>query len=230
MCQPHVPTPCAHPNPPAEYLEAHPQVDPAISPRCVLAEFTPAGPQLAFRVRAGGPCGGRCVVASQLRRCSVLLAEGASPLGRRQLSASVRCVRECAHCTTGISSTHCSRPTGPPACISCPPTHPLNQPPSPTSNPNLSNPQPPLLHRRCCTRVRPAGRPSSAPTCCGKQSALCGEAARVQNQARLPAGGCPRPAPLHLACLRIAARRHHLRGPASLPSDRMRSINGPSRA
>lgn len=42
-----------------EYLEAHPQVDPAISPRCVLAEFTPAGPQLAFRALLHKSAAGR---------------------------------------------------------------------------------------------------------------------------------------------------------------------------
>lgn len=49
-----------HPSPP-EYLELHPNVDPAISPRCVLAEFSPAGPQLSFRVRGGtlGQCWAR---------------------------------------------------------------------------------------------------------------------------------------------------------------------------
>lgn len=36
----------------ADYLSNHPLVDKAISPRCVLAEFTNTGPKLALRVGA----------------------------------------------------------------------------------------------------------------------------------------------------------------------------------
>ncbi|KAL4435614.1 hypothetical protein ABPG77_002577 [Micractinium sp. CCAP 211/92] len=42
-----------------EYLELHPNVDPAISPRCVLAEFSPAGPQLSFRALLHKSAAGR---------------------------------------------------------------------------------------------------------------------------------------------------------------------------
>lgn len=40
--------------PAADYLSNHPLVDKAISPRCVLAEFTNAGPRLALRVSGSG--------------------------------------------------------------------------------------------------------------------------------------------------------------------------------
>lgn len=48
-----IPPPNAPLHHPADFLLAYPEVDTAISPRCVLAEFTSAGPKLAMRVRVG---------------------------------------------------------------------------------------------------------------------------------------------------------------------------------
>ncbi|PSC76963.1 mechanosensitive ion channel isoform A [Micractinium conductrix] len=51
------------------YLDTHPLVDPAISSRCVLTEFTPLGPQLALRALLVKSAAGRqAAVRSELLR------------------------------------------------------------------------------------------------------------------------------------------------------------------
>lgn len=75
--------------PAADYLSNHPLVDKAISPRCVLAEFTNAGPRLALRVSGS--------------------SSGSAGLGRQEACQGQRALKVVAasRCPASIGSVHC---------------------------------------------------------------------------------------------------------------------------
>ena len=86
----------------AEHIKAHELTDDTVSPRCVLAEFTEAGPRLAFRV------GGAQRLGWGARR-----ACAAAPSGRRPWHA-------CAGGSTVASPAHAAPAPAPPADAAAP--------------------------------------------------------------------------------------------------------------
>lgn len=97
----------------AGYLASHPLVDTTIGPRCVLAEFTTAGPRLSFRVRAltgvGGEAPSGLALCLPLRHPSCLRRPLRVPTGPPPAAARLPARRRCCARTPPTSRRWCSR-------------------------------------------------------------------------------------------------------------------------